>query len=254
MKFYGKTDIGSRRYENQDCYGVFELREGLTLFVVCDGMGGAAGGALASNLAMETFADAIRDNILPDYPDEQPDLSPSAVKFALTAALNAANAEVLRMAEEKEDGSLDGMGTTLVALLVAEDVPAAFCLNVGDSRLYDITPTEIAQITRDHSYVQHLIDIGKLTYEQAQSSPVRNVITRAVGTEESVTGDIISVPCRGKRWYLLCSDGLSGCVSEARIHSIVGSKLPLKQKADSLIAAAIEAGAPDNITVLIAEL
>ncbi|MBR3965422.1 MAG: Stp1/IreP family PP2C-type Ser/Thr phosphatase [Clostridia bacterium] len=257
MKFYGKTDVGSVRHENQDCYGIFELRKGITLCVVCDGMGGVAGGALASSLAMETFAYAIRDNILPDYPDEQPNLTPASVKYALTAALNAANAEVLRVADENESGSLDGMGTTLVALLIVEGL-GAFCLNVGDSRLYDITNKEIIQVTKDHSYVQHLVDIGKLTYEQAKTSPVRNVIMRAVGAEESVKADVYSVPLyipdAQKRYFLLCTDGLTGCVGDQSIFAMMNTPRALDQKADALVKAANAAGGPDNITVLLVEL
>lgn len=257
MKFYGKTDVGSVRHENQDCYGIFELRQGITLCIVCDGMGGAAGGALASNLAMETFAYAIRDNILPDYPDEQTNLTPASLKYALNAALNAANAEVLRVADENESGSLDGMGTTLVALLLVEGI-GAFCLNVGDSRLYDVTNKEMIQVTKDHSYVQHLVDIGKLTYEQAKTSPVRNVITRAVGTDENIKADIYSIPLylpdAPKRYFLLCTDGLTGCVDEQRIFAMMNTPRSIGQKADALVTAANAAGGPDNITVLLVEL
>ena len=257
MQCWGLTDPGCVRPQNQDIYQIEKLDSSTMLCVVCDGMGGAAGGALAANIAMDTFAYAIRDNILPDYPDEQKNLTPASIKYALTAALNAANAEVLRVADENESGSLDGMGTTLVALLIVEGV-GAFCLNVGDSRLYDITDKGLIQVTKDHSYVQHLIDIGKLTYEQAKTSPVRNVIMRAVGAEDSVKADVYSIPLylpdAQKRYFLLCTDGLTGCVGEQSIFAMMNTPRALDQKADALVKAANAAGGPDNITVLLVEL
>lgn len=259
MKYYGKTDIGSRRYENQDCYGIYQILPGVTLCVVCDGMGGAAGGAVASRLALDTFSETVREKVLPDSPEDAADLGSTGLRFALQEAVEAANREVwLKAHDETGRENLDGMGTTLVALLIVDGV-IAFSVNVGDSRMYEITTGGITQLTHDHSYVQHLVDIGKLTYDEARTSPVRNVITRAVGIGENVRADIVSVnadtPAPGThRWLLLCTDGLCGCVDETTIQLIMQDNMPLDQKAERLVQVAIGNGGPDNITVLLVEL
>lgn len=257
MKFYGKTDVGVCRTENQDCFGIYEILPGVTLLAVCDGMGGMAGGATASRLALDTFAQSMREHILPDNPDDDPDLGSLGLRFSLNASASAANRAVLKMAEDS-DGKLDGMGTTLVALLVVENT-LIYSFNIGDSRLYEIRNGNIEQLTHDHSYVQHLLDLGRITYEEAKTSPIRNIITRAVGIDELVEGDIRSHdPTRGTeespRYMLLCSDGLSGVISDEEIKNIITTRDTLSKKAEALVTAANAAGGPDNITVVIAEI
>ena len=257
MKFYGKTDVGVCRTENQDCVGIYEILPGVTLLAVCDGMGGMAGGATASRLALDTFAQSMREHIIPDNPEDEPDLGSVGLRFSLSASASEANRAVWEEAEDSR-GKLDGMGTTLVALLVVENT-LIYSLNIGDSRLYEITKDGIEQLTKDHSYVQHLIDVGELTYEEARTSPVRNIIMRAVGIEDDVVADIRSHnPAPGTpdapRWLLLCSDGLSGVVSDEDIAAIVRSEDSLQKKTEDLVTAACVAGGPDNITVVLAEL
>ena len=150
------------------------------------------------------------------------------------------------------------MGTTLVALLVVENT-LAYSLNIGDSRMYDIAEGKIKQLTKDHSYVQQLVDMGQITYEEAKTSPMRNIITRAVGIDGDVAPDIHSLsPAPGfpdaPRYILLCSDGLCGVISDEEIAEIVCSEGELRDKTERLVAAANNAGGPDNITVVIAEL
>lgn len=257
MKFYGKTDVGIRRTENQDCFGIYEILPGVTLLAVCDGMGGMAGGATASRLALDTFAQSMREHILPDNPEDEPDLGSVGLRFSLSASASEANRAVWKEADES-DGKLEGMGTTLVALLVVENT-LAYSLNIGDSRMYEITNDKIEQLTKDHSYVQQLLDLGQLTYEEAKTFPMRNVITRAVGIEGDVVADIHSLnPAPGTpdspRYILLCSDGLCGVVSDEEIAEIVRGEGSLKDKTDLLVSAACNAGGPDNITVVLTEL
>lgn len=257
MKFYGKTDVGLRRTENQDCFGIYEILPGVTLFAVCDGMGGMAGGATASRLALDTFVQSMREHILPDNPEDDPDLGSIGLRFSLSASASEANRAVWKEADES-NGKLEGMGTTLVALLVVENT-LAYSLNIGDSRMYEITNDKIEQLTKDHSYVQQLIDLGQLTYEEAKTFPMRNVITRAVGIDGDVVADISSInPAPGRadapRYILLCSDGLSGVVSGEEIAEIVRGEGSLKEKAEDLVTAAHYEGAPDNITVVLVEL
>lgn len=257
MKYYGKTDVGICRSENQDCFGIYEILPGVTLFVVCDGMGGNAGGATASRLALETFANSVRENLIPEDPDEKPDLSYNRLNSALSASVIDANHAVWQAADDSK-GKLEGMGTTLVALLVVENT-LVFWLNIGDSRLYEITATDIRQISRDHSYVQHLVDLGKLTYEEAATSPVRNLITRAIGIDNDVIADIDTLDAtsgtdEAPRYILLCTDGLCGVVSDEDIANAIRRPGTPKEKSDALVSAAREAGGPDNITVVIVEL
>jgi len=257
MKFYGKTDVGVRRTENQDCFGIYEILPGVTLLAVCDGMGGVAGGAIASRLALDTFSQSMREHILPDNPEDEPDLGSIGLRFALSASASEANRAVYREAKES-DGKYEDMGTTLVALLVVENT-LAYSLNIGDSRMYDIAEGKITQLTKDHSYVQQLVDMGQITYEEAKTSPMRNIITRAVGIDGDVAPDIHSLsPAPGfpdaPRYILLCSDGLCGVISDEEIAEIVCSEGELRDKTERLVAAANNAGGPDNITVVIAEL
>ena len=257
MKFYGKTDVGVSRTENQDCFGIYEILPGVTLLAVCDGMGGMAGGATASRLALDTFAQSMREHILPDNPDDEPDLGSIGLRFALNASASEANRAVLKMAQDS-DGKLEGMGTTLVALLVVENT-LIFSLNIGDSRLYEIRDEKIEQLTKDHSYVQYLLDLGKITYEEAQTSPMRNIITLAVGIDDEISGDVRSHdPAHGTdtspRYMLLCSDGLSGVISNEDIRKIVTANKPISKKVEELVAAANAAGGPDNITAVLAEI
>lgn len=257
MKFYGKTDVGISRTENQDCFGIYEILPGVTLLAVCDGMGGMAGGAIASRLALDTFVQSMREHILPDNPEDEPDLGSVGLRFSLSASASEANRAVWKEADES-GGKLEGMGTTLVALLVVENT-LAYSLNIGDSRMYEITNEKIEQLTKDHSYVQQLIDLGQLTYEEAKDFPMRNVITRAVGIDGDVAADIHSLnPAPGTpeapRFILLCSDGLCGVVSDDDVAEMVRAEGSLKEKADRLVNAARNAGGPDNITVVLAEL
>jgi protein phosphatase len=257
MKFYGKTDVGKLRAENQDCFGIYEILPRVTLLVVCDGMGGANGGAVASRLALDTFAQSMREHILPDSPDEEADLGSTGLRFSLNISASEANFAVWKKAQESV-GKLDGMGTTMVALLYVEN-DIAYALNVGDSRMYEISDGRMVQITTDHSYVQYLIDLGQLTAEEAEASPMRNMITRAIGIEDDVKADVISLdPTPGTptspRYILLCSDGLSSYVERDVIYGIVMGEGELKDKAEALVRAANDAGGPDNITVIIASL
>lgn len=182
IKCYGTTDIGSKRVENQDCFGIYTIA-GATLCVVCDGMGGHAGGATASGTARDVFVAAVRESL----EDAGAQLTVPTFRHALERGASLANSAVRTAADNAE--ALAGMGTTLVALLLCENVGGCF-VNVGDSRMYDITSASITQLTHDHSYVQHLVDMGQMSEAEARVSPVRNVITRAVGIDDTVRPDL----------------------------------------------------------------
>lgn len=263
MVYYGTTDVGKKRSANQDSFSVKEYPGGILLAVVCDGMGGANGGATASSLAISTFFDYVdeyadRLESLSTEPEENAkDGTAVSIPGLLENAVSAANLAVYAMSVSDED--LEGMGTTLVAALATEKY--IFAVNVGDSRLYLIDSKGIRQVTRDHSYVQHLIDLGKLSPRKARTSKNKNIITRAVGTEESVRADVFRIEKNpsedGEATYiLLCTDGLTNMAEPEEIQKIVASeksadKETLTNSAENLIKLANDRGGADNITAVI---
>ncbi len=250
MIYFGKTDIGKLRKGNQDNFGIYEVAENALLLAVCDGMGGAAGGEEASRLALEAFWQEIKDASASKIKDGKLCLEGIDIDLMLSNAVGSANKAVYTKAKEKPE--LQGMGTTLVALFISDAL--ARSVNVGDSRMYRIDEGEIRQITHDHSYVQYLVDIGKITPEEAKNSTNRNIITRAVGTEEEIASDIEIIELSGedkKTYFLLCSDGLTNMVSDEAISEIVCSDGSPEKKVEALISAANENGGSDNITVVL---
>ena len=255
MRFYGASNVGLVRSENQDRFGIYDILPGVTLCVICDGMGGSVGGSMAAELALEAFADMMREMIIPDSPDDAAEINDRTVRDAFRAAVYAANSRVYNKALDS-NGRLQGMGTTLNAMLITEK-GFAWSVNVGDSRLYRITGEGAEKLTRDHSYVQQLVDFGTLTPDEARHFGMKNVITRAVGTDVAVEADIISVdtlPCSGKKGvFMLCSDGLYNCVDDVGLVNIFLADGSPKSMAAKLISSARAAGGPDNITVIVAE-
>lgn len=260
MNFYGQSDTGKMRSMNQDCFRIAHLCKNTSLCVVCDGMGGAKSGNVASECAIEVFvkqvtkyvhAKAGKDGIL--------ELTGDDACVILDDAARDANREVYRLSQSSAD--YQGMGTTLVAALFCGET--AYVINVGDSRLYLISDNTITQITHDHSYVQHLVDNGSITQEDARSHPFRNRITRAIGTKNELETDIFSVELENIEicYLLLCTDGLSGVLMPEDIYEIVSSDIDidiitdveteLSDKTERLINAANNAGGPDNITAVL---
>ncbi len=250
----GKSDIGRKRSENQDSYLIRTYAPEIVLAVVCDGMGGVHGGREASRIAAERFASFI--DAFFAAAEAPAAVSGHAVLSALTEAVFEANEAVL--ARTKEDPSLRGMGTTLVSTLRVGGV--AYTVNVGDSRLYRVSCGTAEQITKDHSLVQYLVDIGRLTPEEAATAPNRNIITKAVGTGASIEPDTFVTLVGVGDVLLLCSDGLSGQLSPETIASVltfpegVQSEENALSSLAELIRLANEQGGPDNITaVLVAD-
>lgn len=253
MIHFGKTDVGMRRSGNQDSFGIYAIAENATLLVVCDGMGGAVGGERASRLALDAFYATVKDVCDPKTQNGVLDGSCIKIPTLLETALGEANRAVLKTA--KADPELEGMGTTLVALFFCDGT--AYSLNVGDSRLYGIVDGKATQITRDHSYVQMLVDLGRITPEEAKDNPQKNIITRAVGTHEELEADIAPVDsallCEGA-YFLLCSDGLSNMLGDDEIAAIACGEGTLEEKAARLVEGANENGGTDNITVVLAQI
>lgn len=246
MKYGGKTDVGIKRKNNQDSYAVFS-KEGYFCAVVCDGMGGAKGGNIASGLAVKTFASIIKKAFSARNAD---DYTESDIKRLLKTAVDEANQAV----HEKSlcDNELEGMGTTLVAVLSC--LCGTFAVNVGDSRLYRQVDGVLDQISTDHSFVQYLIDKGEITHEDAVNHPNKNIILRALGVNERVEGDYFRIDSFDR--LLLCTDGLTNHVPDKKIGEIIsGSYMPkppsYKARAERLIAEANDGGGLDNITAVL---
>ena len=252
MIYFGKTDIGKLRKGNQDSFGIYEIGEDALLIAVCDGMGGAAGGEEASHRSLEAFSEEIKAVLLPRVKDEKLDCDGVDLKLLLENAVSCANKAVFDEAKLRPE--LSGMGTTIVALLYTKK--GSYSVNIGDSRMYRICGGKIEQLTHDHSYVQYLVDIGKLTAEEAKNSSNRNIIMRAVGTEEEIKADIESVETdfEGEVYFLLCSDGLTGMVQDDEICKIVSGEGTPEEKVNSLIEAANAGGGADNITVALLKI
>jgi serine/threonine protein phosphatase PrpC len=226
-----RTDTGRARSANEDSYWVHS-----PLFVLADGMGGAQAGEVASQTAVGVFSD---QGGLPD--------GPGTYEERLAALVAQANGRVYSQAQS--DDQFAGMGTTLTVAFVGEDDLAI--AHVGDSRFYVLRDGELEQLTDDHSLVGELVRRGQISAEEAEDHPQRSIITRALGIEGEVTVDHFSWPVRDGDVFLLCSDGLTGMVSDAGVAEILAGAPSLAVAAQQLVAAANEAGGRDNITVIL---
>lgn len=248
MKIFGMTNIGMKRKVNQDSFIIKEYENGI-LAVVCDGMGGASGGEEASSTAAAAFS-GYTDISFAGEPDctEETVSTEETVRDVLLSAARAANNAVYTAANE--DPSLNGMGTTLVSAYISDG--KVYAVNVGDSRMYIIKDDTVTQITHDHSYVQYLVDIGKMTADEARSSNSKNIITRAVGTESEVETDFFAVDTDMSGGHvLLCTDGLTNHINEDDIIQCISEADGPESACASLIDKANLGGGSDNITVVI---
>ncbi|MBQ9703833.1 MAG: Stp1/IreP family PP2C-type Ser/Thr phosphatase [Clostridia bacterium] len=250
------SDIGMKRNVNQDSFVLKTFSDKTALCVVCDGMGGAKGGAEASKIASEAFTRSMEEFLAPFVGKKDKNLHASDIRDNLIISVERANDAVYSYA--KSHSSLKGMGTTLVAVLVIDH--NVFCVNVGDSRMYLIKGNKIKQITKDHSYVQYLLDMGQITEKEAETFPNKNVITRAVGTEDSVTPEYFREGVSEGVFILLCTDGLTNFVDNETIREIVTAdsknmdQLTLGLRVRKLIDTANSNGGADNITAALIKL
>lgn len=225
------TDVGRVRAHNEDCY----LAENL-LWGVADGMGGHAAGEVASRIGVDTVgALACRHPLRPDD---------------LLGAIRDANARILASGSTPET---EGMGTTFAGLAVVEAAGADhWCVvNVGDSRVYRLIGNRMSQITHDHSEVRELLDAGLITPAEAARHPMRNIITRSLGTDPAPTPDVwVFPPSRGER-FLLCTDGLTNEVGERDLMLALRTDADPQIIAEGLVDAAVRNGGRDNVTVVV---
>jgi protein phosphatase len=244
----GETNVGMKRTHNEDN---FDLLEDEKLFLVADGMGGHASGEVASKLAIET----LRDFFVSTAQDPEAtwpykmDKSRGYEENRLITGIKLAN---LRIHESQQrEPKLRGMGTTVAAILIIDE--GVLVAHVGDSRVYRLRAGQLEQLTEDHSLLNDYIKMKRLSEEEIANFPHKNVIVRALGMKDTVKVDTrLDAPQVGDV-YLLCSDGLSGPVTDAEIAEIAQSTPDLKQTAARLIERANANGGPDNVTVVCAK-
>lgn len=224
-----RTDVGKVRANNQDAPIVSEK---LRLYGVADGMGGHKGGEVASTSA--------RDDLLRELEGKTPSVA------TLSGAIEEVNRQIYH--QQEHDDALTGMGTTLSVLWMSDNF--VYIGHVGDSRVYLLRDGEFKQMTLDHSLVEQLVREGVLTEEEAQNHPMRNIITRAIGTDESVEVDVVVEERRKGDLWLACSDGLHGLVDDRQMRDALRQYAPEKA-ADVLLKAALDAGGRDNVTLVI---
>ncbi|MBA1392720.1 Stp1/IreP family PP2C-type Ser/Thr phosphatase [Lactobacillus sp. XV13L] len=231
------SSIGRIRKSNQDFVQVFENKNGATMAIVCDGMGGHQGGDVASAMAVNHLGHSFSTT---DFFD-----CARAHKW-LDVQLNTENETILKTADRFPD--LNGMGTTIVLAIVFED--QALIAHLGDSRAYGYTDGKFIQLVEDHSLVNELVKMGQITKQQAQNHPQKNIITQSLGVSSTINPEFRQIALNDNDIILLCTDGLTNSLSDPQIQQILATKdLSLKERCHKLINEANRLGGGDNITV-----
>lgn len=238
MKIVAKTDIGLTRTSNQDSYAAGELPGSVAWAVVCDGMGGTNGGNLASSTAVKIISERISSSY-------RQGMSFSSIKNMFMSAIIAANVSVYDMS--KENPELSGMGTTVVVAIVTNE--RVYVAHAGDSRAYILTSGKLHQLTKDHSFVQEMVDSGKLTADEAREDPRKNLITRALGVSEDLQIDFCEEDISENDVLLICTDGLNNYVEPEEIYELTEDG-KFYEFAERLVNRANNNGGGDNITVV----
>ncbi|TPV95655.1 MAG: Stp1/IreP family PP2C-type Ser/Thr phosphatase [Myxococcales bacterium FL481] len=248
VRYAAKTDVGMKRTHNEDYFSLIEDEQ---LFLVADGMGGHACGEVASKLASDAIAEFYRHsrNVDATWPYRY-DHDLSYVENRLVTAIRSANARIY--AHAQSNPARRGMGTTLVGCLIVSNF--AYIAHVGDSRCYRVRASGVELLTRDHSLLEDYKEARPdMTEAEAKNFPHKNVITRALGMRETVTVDLVKVEVSDGDRFVLCSDGLSGHLSNDRIAELVQQSPDLETAVDRMIDEANQAGGTDNITTMVVE-
>ena len=242
LNYFSKTVVGLVRKTNEDNIGSITKpnKFNINLRIVCDGMGGHIGGAKASKIAVESIQEYFSNN-----PNPVP-------QVALKEAISFANLQIFGSAQAEPE--FKGMGTTCTALLESEGL--IYIAHVGDSRIYIQTDQKLYRITKDHSYVQELVDRGEITDQQMETHPKKNQLTRALGIGAEIEVEVVSKPILAKSGdaFMLCSDGLSGLINDKMINSVLTRDSAIETKVNNLITMAESAGGHDNISVDLIEI
>ena len=237
MLNFARTSVGKIRKMNQDN---FYVSEDGSLNVLADGMGGYLGGEVASRIATEATVKYLKEHF-----DKHKEYQKEDILKIIDDAIQYANAEVYKKSREVEE--LEQMGTTLEICLVYKD--RIFIAHIGDSRVYRIRKGIMRKLTKDHSYVQSLVEDGTITKEEAEHHPKKNMLIKALGCEEKMEPDIMVKGFQDGDIILICSDGLTNMMTEEQIFNVI--KNNIENAADELIREANNNGGMDNITLII---
>jgi PPM family protein phosphatase len=249
IEFFGDTNVGMKRTHNED--NLLKVGDE-NLFIVADGMGGHSSGEIASQIAVEAisnFYKATRQDQEITWPYKM-DKNRSYEENRFIMAIKLANLRIHEAAQR--EARYRGMGTTIAGVNFVNSM--VLVANVGDSRVYQIRGGQLSQITEDHSLLNDYIKARKLTPEEIANFPHKNVIVRALGMKDTVLVDMTRHPVQAGDLYVMCSDGLSGMVTDDQIKQVVTSSPDLSQAAKTLIDMANKAGGVDNITVIISKV
>lgn len=239
MKTVFLSDRGKVRLHNEDCAGVFRNLDGDILAIVADGMGGHRAGDVASSMTIQLFYDYWKQTYNMD--------TPKKMESWLRSHVDIINERLYKYAESHAE--CQGMGTTIVAALCTKQFVTIG--HIGDSRCYILSEDEFSLVTEDHSLVNELVRHGEITKEDAESHPKKNVLLRALGTEQTVNLDVKTLVLEQGDHMLLCSDGLSNKVSHEQLKHILQADGEIEKKGEQLIQLANDGGGEDNITLVI---
>jgi protein phosphatase len=235
FKYTSLSEIGLKRLDNEDSFGVFKIEDGL-LAVVCDGLGGNKAGEIASQLTVNTIREVFTQVKNIDYLER------------IKQAIQKANHEVLE--KSSKESALNGMATTVEVLYLNED--NAYWGHIGDSRIYNLKNNKLKQLTKDHSLVQKLVDEGYLTLREAERHPNKNIIMRALGDNPDIEIDLSKqkLHARDEYKFFICSDGVTAVVSDSELQELLRLK-DINSISTKLSQVILERGAPDNYTFVL---
>ncbi len=243
MQYVLESDTGKKRKVNEDRVAVLQRPDGLLLAVVADGMGGHNAGDVASSMTVDTLGEMFIEA------DAAAFSSVDEKKSWLSVTVQQINRKVYDHAIQNP--ACKGMGTTLIAALIERE-ECVMC-HIGDSRAYIINGS-IEQVTRDHSYVNVLLDSGEISEEEAEAHPKKNWIVKALGTDPTIDGEILHFSIASLSHMLICSDGLSNKITKEEISSIIRSEAPLSRKGEEMVNLANDMGGEDNISFVLLSL
>ena len=242
MRFYGLTDVGVKREKNEDSISLPSENDGIKLFILADGMGGAKAGEKASQLAIKTIRDYIRLNFI------KIERTKEEIEEVIRKAMVEANKQIFELSMEYKE--FNGMGTTVVVVLIYRG--RLYIGHIGDSRVYRLRQSVLRQLTKDHSYVQELVRQGSITSEEAKNHPQKNVLLKALGCDRDMVPDVITKGFVKGDIILLCSDGLTNMVDDKKIYEIIMKNTSdLKIACKLLIDTANDNGGVDNVSAII---
>lgn len=241
MRIIERSITGNYRKNNEDTTAIILNGTNQELLLVADGMGGHQHGDVASEFVKNRIVEAWKNTNLFRVNE--------AEKFIKNLIIQV-NRDLYDFAET--DPKYKGMGTTLVLAAFIEDT--IIVLNIGDSRGYVLTSREVEQVTKDHSFVELLVDSGEITREEALKHPQRNIVTKAMGTSRLIQPDVFRLRNKQYHYLLLASDGLTDTLSKDEIYQEMFNSKPLDSRADALITLALENGSTDNVSIVIADL